>query len=183
MWTNILSARPAWSAWVGSADPVTRRAKPRSGVPDLAAVDRFADRWATAMACGSYVAMSPAEVRDLLRELTVQLAEALAADPFVPAPGEAVGAALVEAHFTDAVSVGQTIEALTDLGSTCPWLPAPEAAGRATALQASLATGYARATWLRTLAEQEQARRAVLDAIAMAHNALRASVRSQVARA
>jgi diguanylate cyclase (GGDEF)-like protein/PAS domain S-box-containing protein len=154
---------------------VTRRAKLKTGVPDPGAVDRFADRWAAAMACGSYVAMSPAEVRELLRELTVRLAEALAADPFVPAPGETVGAALVEAHFTDAVSVGQTIEALSELGSTCPWLPASDAAARATALQASLATGYARATWLRTLAEQEQARRAVLDAIAMAHNALRAS--------
>src|SRR5262245_2379921 len=142
---------------------MTRRAKPRTGLPDPGAVDRFADRWAEAMACGSYVAMSPAEVRSLLRELAVRLAEALAADPFLPAPAEAVGAALVDAHFTDAVSVGQTIAALADLGSTCPWLPSPVAAGRATALQASLATGYARATWMRTLAEQEQARRAVLD--------------------
>ena len=154
---------------------MARRAKTRTGVPDPGAVERFADRWAGAMACGSYVAMSPAEVRQLLRELTVRLADALAADPFLPTPGEAVGAALVDAHFTDAVSVGQTIEALAELGSICPWLSAPEAAGRATQLQASLATGYARATWLRTLAEQEQARRAVVDAIAMAHNALRAS--------
>jgi diguanylate cyclase (GGDEF)-like protein/PAS domain S-box-containing protein len=127
------------------------------------------------MASGSYVAMTPAEVRSLLRDLTERLATALAAEPFTPDDAEAVGAALIDAHFTDAVSIGQTIAVLGGLGATCPWLADSTRADRIARLQASLASGYARATWRRTLNEQEQARRAVLDAIALAHTALRNS--------
>ncbi len=138
-------------------------------------MQRFADQWAGAVAGGSFVGRPTAEVRTLLTEFASRLAAALATEPFDATPAEEVGAALVEAHFTDAVSLGQTIEALDALAATCPWRPAAEVATRITKLRSALATGYARAIWLRTLAEQEQARLAVLDAIALAHNALRAS--------
>ncbi len=146
-----------------------------AAVPDPVAVGRFADRWFAAVASGSYVGLSAAEVRSLLHELSRRLATVLAAEPFDPAEGEAVGSALVDAHFTDAVSIGQTIEVLAALPASCPWLAAAEGGARVDRLRASLATGYARATWLRTLTEQEQARRAVFEAVAMAHSALRAS--------
>jgi diguanylate cyclase (GGDEF)-like protein/PAS domain S-box-containing protein len=119
--------------------------------------------------------MTAVEVRALLLELTVQLADALVAEPFAAEPAEVVGVALVDAHFTDAVSIGQSVAVLASLGETGPWLADSERSARITELQAALASGYARGTWKRTLAEQEQARRAVLDAIAMAHTALRSS--------
>jgi diguanylate cyclase (GGDEF)-like protein/PAS domain S-box-containing protein len=143
--------------------------------PDAGSLAAFADRWAAAVAGGSYVGLTDAEVRTLLGELTERLAGILGGEPFTAGLAETIGAALVEAHFTDAVSLGQTIGVLDNLAATCPWLDPTDAAARIIAVSASVATGFARATWLRTLAEQEQARRAVLDAIAVAHTALRAS--------
>jgi diguanylate cyclase (GGDEF)-like protein/PAS domain S-box-containing protein len=143
--------------------------------PDSRSLAAFADRWAAAVAGGSYVGRTDAEVRSLLGDLTERLASILAGEPFSAGEAETIGAALVDAHFTDAVSLGQTIGVLDHLAATCPWLDRADAAARMVAISAGVATGFARATWLWTLAEQEQARRAVLDAIAVAHTALRAS--------
>ncbi|MGH3646486.1 MAG: putative bifunctional diguanylate cyclase/phosphodiesterase, partial [Micromonosporaceae bacterium] len=157
-----LSSSPAWAA-LGN----TRR--------------RFAQAWARAVVGTSYIPMTASELREFLGGLADRLAEALLAEPFSDQPGYEIGRALVAAHFTSPVTLGETIGVLgsrfvAGLESPVPGeAVGPDLALRLSALQGAVAAGYAEALRDRTLSEQEQIRMAVTTAREEAQQALRAS--------
>ncbi|MGH3713881.1 MAG: putative bifunctional diguanylate cyclase/phosphodiesterase [Micromonosporaceae bacterium] len=142
---------------------------------------RFAQDWARVVVGTSYIPMSATELRDFLAHLADRLADALLADPFTERPGHEIGRALVEAHFTNPLTLGRTIDVLgsrfvAGLESPVPGeAVGPDLALRLASLQGAVAAGYAEALRDRTLAEQEQIRVAVTTAREQAQQALRAS--------
>ncbi|MGH3736814.1 MAG: putative bifunctional diguanylate cyclase/phosphodiesterase [Micromonosporaceae bacterium] len=142
---------------------------------------RFAQSWARAVVGTSYIPMTAAELREFLGGLADRLADALLADPFDERPAHEIGRALVEAHFTNPLTLGRTVGVLGSRFVAGPESPVPgeavgsELAVRLAALQGAVATGYAEALRDRTLSEQEQIRMAVTAAREEAQQALRAS--------
>jgi diguanylate cyclase (GGDEF)-like protein/PAS domain S-box-containing protein len=141
-----------------------------------AAERAFAAAWAAAVSDTSYVPLDRAEVEAYLAGLTARLATLLSAEPFCADPAAEVGREMIDTHFTGPGTLGRTVEVLTsrlldDLGLA----ETPELRARLAALQGALATGYATSARLRTLAEQEAIRQAVLDARNDAERALRNS--------
>ncbi len=159
----------------GSAPVPRRRAYAHARA--FAGARAFARTWAEAIGGSSFVPMSTQEVENLLASLTLRLGAALRASPFDPNAGADIGAALVDARFTDGETLGRTMITLAHhlAADVAPDLPASVAAHRVTALQGSFAAGFARAMWLHTLDEQEQVRGAFLVAKAEALEAMRAS--------
>jgi diguanylate cyclase (GGDEF)-like protein/PAS domain S-box-containing protein len=118
--------------------------------------ERIARAWARAIAGTSYVSMSRRELQSYLAVLAGRLVSAVTAETFEPSVGYEVGAALVEAHFTQPASLDHTLCVLTEqLGNAGGRVRGP-------ALQGALAAGYARALRERTLAEQEEIRAAAM---------------------
>ncbi|MEJ3744060.1 EAL domain-containing protein [Actinomycetes bacterium KLBMP 9797] len=139
---------------------------------------RFAVRWARAADVLAYVPMSPEDTERALLAHTLTLAEALVAEPFRAGPGQHVGHALIDAHFSVPEFLEQTLvifarEFLTDLRFT--GIHPDESAGRMVALQAAIATGYTRAVRDRTFAQQERIHQAVWATRNTIEQALRAS--------
>jgi diguanylate cyclase len=132
----------------------------------------FAHLWARAVTGTSFVAMGPAEVDACLTALTAQLLDALHGDPFDPAGAGAVGAALVDAHFTSPETLGRTVELL---GRGLPGVDTAGLRARLGTIQGRLAAGFTAALRDRTLAEQEAIGRATMVAHRQAEQALRSS--------
>ncbi|GAA3436498.1 hypothetical protein [Kutzneria kofuensis] len=72
----------------------------------------FAEGWAAAIIDTSYVPMSRREIEDFLLDLSGSLLNALLSEPFDPEPAIAVGARLVNAHFTAPEALGRTLQLL-----------------------------------------------------------------------
>ncbi|GAB7037954.1 hypothetical protein JCM9533A_18040 [Catenuloplanes niger JCM 9533] len=136
-------------------------------------VASFARAWAKAISGTSYLPMSQGELEERLCALTLELRDALLAEPFSLRRGYRVGGALVRAHVVSAEGLGRTVEVLDqrfvrDLGLT-------DTGGRMARLLGTVATGYARALRDRTLDEQESIRRAAMVSREEAEAALRKS--------
>jgi diguanylate cyclase (GGDEF)-like protein/PAS domain S-box-containing protein len=109
--------------------------------------------------------MSRRELQSYLTGLASRLLSAATTETFEPSIGYEVGAALVDAHFTQPASLDRTLRLLTEqLGGVGELT-------RASALRAAMAAGYAQALRDRTLAEQEEIRAAVMLARSEAESA------------
>jgi diguanylate cyclase (GGDEF)-like protein len=142
----------------------------RSGAPDP-----FVQAWASAIHGACFVPMSPAERYGFLSGLARRLATALRAEPFDPATGHRVGAALVAADYTAPEVLARTItmlqgRLLPDLGLT-----GDAARTRLATLVEGVAAGFVRALRDHTLDSQEQLRLAATVSRVSAEQALRAS--------
>ena len=137
----------------------------------------FARAWTAAVGGSSFVPMSSPEIEELLLGLTLRLGAALRASPFDPSAGAEIGAALVQARFTDGETLGRTIVVFADrlASDIAPDLDLVDVVERVAALQGSFAAGFARAMWLHTLDGQEEVRGAYLIAKAEAQEAMRVS--------
>ncbi len=113
--------------------------------------DRLARAWARAATDTSFVPMDRRALVVFLRDLAADLLTALHAETFDRTAPLRVGAALVDAHFTETGSIERTLASLgRELGA------APAAAERLPLLLGAVAAGYARALQDRTRREQEQ---------------------------
>jgi diguanylate cyclase (GGDEF)-like protein/PAS domain S-box-containing protein len=131
-------------------------------------LDAVARRWAQAIGEVGYVPMSPARLREVLRDLVKRMAGALAAEPFDPGPGRRVGADLVLAGISGGSALGCTVEVLgAGLGQP--------ADGRHLRLLGALAEGFTEALCERTLDAQEEIRAAAAVARSDTEAALRAA--------
>jgi diguanylate cyclase (GGDEF)-like protein/PAS domain S-box-containing protein len=110
-----------------------------------------------------------------LRVHTDRLVEALQAEPFSADPAHEVGVALVDAHFTDTATLGQTIAALSTLPAALGCPPDDGLDDRIRRLQGALAAGYAAALQRCTFNEQEHIRLAAMRSKTRAEEALRES--------
>lgn len=136
----------------------------------------YARIWASAIAGTSYVPLSRDEVLYLLEELARELIDGLLSEPFSADAARAVGARMVQAHFTDAATIERSVHVLGErLLDEFGLIHNARLRGRISRLQGALAHGYARALRERTLGEQEQIRGAVLAARDEVEVALRES--------
>ncbi|MEV4342873.1 EAL domain-containing protein [Actinoplanes sp. NPDC049596] len=108
----------------------------------------FVERWRQQLVAAGFVPLDADQLSRLLSGLAVKL---LAGD------GEAVGAALVEAHLTDPALLAATVEAIGD-----------------EKMAAKVAAGYAQAIRSATMADQEELNQAVLRALRSSEARLRA---------
>ena len=115
--------------------------------------------------------MPATEIEAWLHQLVEQLHAALVAEPFSPSAGRAVGAALVEAHFTNARTLAQTLGVLLEASVPRNGWPG-QVDQRWATLMAAVAEGYAQALQERTLREQEEIVTAALTARQQAVQAL-----------
>jgi diguanylate cyclase (GGDEF)-like protein/PAS domain S-box-containing protein len=113
--------------------------------------DRLARTWARAVEDTSFVPMDRPALVAFLRGLAADLLATFTADTFDRSVPLRVGAALVDAHFTETGSIERTLAQLSrSLAGT------PEAAERLPLLLGGVAAGYARALQGRTRREQER---------------------------
>ncbi|WP_037571155.1 putative bifunctional diguanylate cyclase/phosphodiesterase [Phaeacidiphilus oryzae] len=139
--------------------------------PDpAAALQSFAAIWGRAVHPVSQARLEPAELQELLTELTNRLRTALHAQPFDPAPGRAVGTALVAAGYAEPEALNQSLGVLHAYLTLyfppppvrlSPGPNAEELAARAARLQHAVAAGFAQG-----VAERAAADRAAADAAA-----------------
>ncbi|PZS29845.1 MAG: GGDEF domain-containing protein [Pseudonocardiales bacterium] len=153
--------------------------KPTPGGPDPAqtqpdVLTAVARTWADAVAGTSYVPLPRAEVEALLRALLGRLQATLVADRFRPEEGCAVGAALVDAHFTDARTLSHSLTVLWEAAARLD-APRSQVGARWHVLVGALAEGYARASQERALREQDEIVTAALTARYQAEQALQMS--------
>jgi diguanylate cyclase (GGDEF)-like protein/PAS domain S-box-containing protein len=149
---------------VAEAVPPDRRS------PDAArATDRLAQQWARALTDSSFVSMDRAALVGLLRALLTDLLGALTAATFDRTVALRVGAALVDAHFTEAGSIERT---LALLGEELPGVAGTEPGGKRLALLVgAVAAGFASALQERTRGEQERVSAAAFAAHSAAEQA------------
>ena len=112
--------------------------------------DRLARAWAREVADTSFVPMERPALLAFLLNLATDLLAAYTAETFDRRVALRVGAALVDAHFTETGSIERT---LASLG--CELAPMSAAEGRLALLLGAVAAGYARALQDRTRREQE----------------------------
>ncbi|MCW6009787.1 EAL domain-containing protein [Micromonospora sp. CPCC 205371] len=169
----------------GSAPTAVSAASLRCSTPlsqseqfSQAGAESYAALWARAGDALGFVPMSPDETERMLLRHTITLADALLAEPFRTEPGHIVGRALVDAHFTAPEFLDETLVTFgrSFIAHVLPSTSGvPDLADRALALQAAIATGYARALRDRTFAQQERISQAVWAARNQIEQALRAS--------
>lgn len=135
----------------------------------------FAALWAQRIVGTSYVPMSLAEIEEYLLPLTYRLTEAVAADPFSPAPARKVGRALVDAHFTSTQALLKSGAVLADELLAAHPSPDGDLLARISALQGEMGAGFAEALQELTLREQQAISRAAFVARDAAARAQRAS--------
>jgi diguanylate cyclase (GGDEF)-like protein/PAS domain S-box-containing protein len=101
---------------VSTAEPGRwNRGDPAGAADQPGPIAALAARWAVAVAGTSYVPLRPDEVEELLRGLLDRLLAAVDQPPAVRGSvGGQVGAALVDAHFTNPQSLSQTLCVLLD---------------------------------------------------------------------
>ncbi|MFB9234349.1 putative bifunctional diguanylate cyclase/phosphodiesterase [Plantactinospora siamensis] len=145
---------------------------------DRPGAQRYAQRWARAVAGLGYVPMSSPETQDMLLGHTRRLALAVLAEPFDPDVGEEVGRALVAAHLTEPAIVEESIRALAAelLPEVLPaYRNSVPHRDRVARLQGTVAAGFARALRDRTFAQQERIARSAWVARDQVEQALRDS--------
>jgi diguanylate cyclase (GGDEF)-like protein/PAS domain S-box-containing protein len=121
--------------------------------------EALARTWARAIGSTVYVPMSAEELLGFLSDLVTTMSDALVAEPFTPEPAAEVGRRLVRAKFTGYETLQKSITALSEA-----LLTSSDKAGRVVALMGELAAGYAEAIRGWTLDQQEEVKRALLDA-------------------
>jgi len=138
---------------------------------------RLATIWSRAVFPVTSTSLTRAEFEEQLLPLARRLSEALRAGRFDATEGEAVGAALVEAHCTAPEVLSRSLDCLDAYlvlycgeGGDQETLRA-----RCARLQHAMAAGFARALRRRTLAEQEAIAQAALRAQGVVAQALHAS--------
>ncbi|MET7640616.1 EAL domain-containing protein [Streptomyces sp. NPDC005438] len=152
---------------------------------------RFATIWSRAVYPSTATSLTRKEFEDYLYPLARQLAEALHAHPFTPAPAREVGNSLVAAHCTSPDALPHilgVVDAYLVLysgqrggpGDSAeregrPTLTAEEARARCARLQHAISAGFSRALRERTRVEQEALSRAALAAQTAVEEALHAS--------
>lgn len=130
----------------------------------------LAQAWAEAVIGTSYVPLSAAELTALTHDLVDQLDAVLRSDPFTAEAAQAVGAAMVEAHFTNPRSLARTLEVLQG-GPDLLNDQGPDFTQRWRQVVASLAEGYTQALTDRVLRDQQEMLAAALRARQDAENA------------
>jgi diguanylate cyclase (GGDEF)-like protein/PAS domain S-box-containing protein len=159
------------------------------------ALEKLAVRWRDAVAGTSYVPLHPNQVEEMLLALLRRLVAAQSSAVAPHAVGLAVGAALVDAHFTNPRSLSCTLAVLLDFdptdGETVSGLESPcvghvlsdrrglpevgQAKARWRALVAAIAEGFSAALQERALREQEEILEAAAEASQQAQRALHVS--------
>jgi diguanylate cyclase len=134
-----------------------------------ATTDLLVREWAAAIHGVCFVPLTGPERRSLVQGLAGRIAAAITAEPFDPAAGYEVGAALVAADYTAPEVLARTITVLDR------WLLPRAVEVRRTALVEAVAVGFTWALRSRTLDDQEAIRVADRVARAEAERALRAS--------
>ena len=141
------------------------------GPAPVPTADHLARTWADAMAGTGVVPMSRRALVAFLTGLAADLVAAFTAETFDRAVPLRVGAALVDAHFTETAAIERTLALLgCELAARTP-----ADAERLGLLQGAVAAGYARALQDRTRREQERRSAAALAARAAAEQARRDS--------
>ena len=153
--------------------------------PQLGAGDRSGDarspaglaqEWASAIATTAYVPMSLAEIRRYLHDLTERLVGALSGPAVDIRAASDVGARLVVRDFTGPHSLSRTVEVLARaLPATAGSAAAVPPADRVIDLLGALIAGYTGALRNRILDQQEEVKRALLQARQDVERDLRAS--------
>jgi signal transduction histidine kinase len=133
----------------------------------------LARAWARAALHTSFVGMPPSQLEARLQEFVQQLYGALHAEPFTVDAGRAVGAALVDAHFTNPRTLAETVTVLLTAPPQVD--PDDDANLRWQQLVAAVAEGYAQALQERAVKEQQEILDAALTARQEADRALRDS--------
>ncbi|WP_308282672.1 putative bifunctional diguanylate cyclase/phosphodiesterase [Pseudonocardia nigra] len=132
--------------------------------PTLPSADALGRSWLHAVQGRSFVPMERTALLAHLVERAAVVLAAVSAEPVDRGGAESVGAWLVAAHFTDPVSLEQTLAVLGEhLADIEP--------RRLAALQGAVAAGYARAMQERTRTEQERVSSAAFAARAAAEQA------------
>ncbi|MGH3696884.1 MAG: diguanylate cyclase domain-containing protein [Pseudonocardiaceae bacterium] len=125
----------------------------------------LATQWAAAVSQTTYLAMSAAEIEQLLARLIIRLVTATAATPVDEQAVMAVAAELVAHDLTGSRSIGRSIEALAHGLRRLPELRDIDQRDAAVLrVLAALSDGYAEALRQRTLDEQEQVAKALSQA-------------------
>src|SRR5262245_21532454 len=124
------------------------------------AVARFAHHWSRAVAQANFVPGGRVRARAVLRRLTADLADALAADELDPSVGFRVGRELVRNDLASPRALGVTVgvlgrDLLPELG-----INDPVAAGRLAVLLEELTVGFTETLRDRMLAAAESINRA-----------------------
>lgn len=129
----------------------------------------LANEWLQVVAASAYVPMSVPELEAHLYDLVRMLTEALAAQPFSPAAGSRVGAQMVAGQLVGLDTLERSLALLAvrlfDFGQPRDVV----------ALLGALSSGYANALRKRTLAQQEDMKRALLSAKHRAEQVMRAT--------
>jgi PAS domain-containing protein len=121
------------------------------GPAPVPTADQLGRAWALAVAGTGFVPMSRRATVAFLRNLAADLLAAFMAETFDRAVPLHVGAALVDAHFTDTAAIERTLALLgRELAARTPAV-----AKRLALLQGAVAAGYALALQDRTRREQE----------------------------
>ncbi|WP_406723926.1 EAL domain-containing protein [Streptomyces sp. GD-15H] len=138
---------------------------------------RFATIWSRAVFPVTSTSSTRPEFEEQLLPLARRLSEALLARAFDPDAGQAVGAALVQAHCTDPEALSRTLDCVDAyLVLYCGGDGDREGLrARSARLQHAMAAGFARALRERTLAEQEAIAQAALEAQGAVAQALHAT--------
>jgi PAS domain S-box-containing protein len=115
----------------------------------------FAQRWTErVLDCGDGMLSEP-DTNRLLTQLTERLADALVAEPFYPAAGREVGAALFGSHLNDPEVIGVSVAFLAELPDALGL--APDAARpRMAELLGAVVTGYSAALGACTIEDLHQ---------------------------
>lgn len=135
-----------------------------------------AQAWAEAVIGTSYLPLSGPEVRAFVHELVDQLNDLLVSEAFRPESAQAIGARMVEAHFTNPLSLSRTLGVLL----TAPERltnSSDELTRRWQQVVVCLAEGYTRALRDWVLREQQEMLEAALTAREQAEEAAWASER------
>ena len=130
----------------------------------------LARTWARAIGSTVYVPMSAVELHEFLLGLVGTLADTVAAEPFTALPAADVGRKLVRAKFTGHETLQESIAVLSHA-----LLAGGGTAERVVAVMGELAAGYAEAIRGWTLDQQEEVKRALLDATRRREAELRVS--------
>jgi diguanylate cyclase (GGDEF)-like protein/PAS domain S-box-containing protein len=135
-------------------DAPTARERRPDGVPELPSAEVLAEAWAMAVSGTGVVPGEQCRLVRFLHDLAADLLAAMTARQFDCSVPVRVGAALVDAHFTETFSIERTLGLLgRELApAACRW----GGADRLAALQGGIASGYAMALQARTRREQER---------------------------
>lgn len=149
---------------------------PRVTAPPVHRREELARAWTRSATISSYIPRETADLEALLLELVDVLLDSLAADEFSLSAGMRIGGRLVTEGMNDPAALSGTIKVLSDglLGDLAP-TPDTELARRTVALLGALAAGYADGLRSHTLAQQEEVKQALFNAVVRTEHNLRAT--------